>query len=139
MKDMKKKINQYLLTICAIFVAVVGMVFWHLQFYESAIFILLSWTALLSLYFAGEETKSVEREHTIQYLRKRNEELQETVNSNKGSMSFMTNYISELEKLIIDDDVEKIKKKGKRKTGKGREEARSNQLLSSHQNFKNCA
>ena len=64
MKDMKKKINQYLLTICAIFVAVVGMVFWHLQFYESAIFILLSWTALLSLYFAGEETKSVERERT---------------------------------------------------------------------------
>ena len=107
MKDMKKKINQYLLTICAIFVAVVGMVFWHLQFYESAIFILLSWTALLSLYFAGEETKSVEREHTIQYLRKRNEELQETVNLNKGSMSFMTSYINELEKLIIDDDVEK--------------------------------
>ena len=31
MKDMKKKINQYLLTICAIFVAVVGMVFWHLM------------------------------------------------------------------------------------------------------------
>lgn len=118
MKDMKKKINQYLLTICAIFVAVVGMVFWHLQFYESTIFILLSWTALLSLYFAGEETKSVEREHTIQYLRKRNEELQETVNSNKGSMSFMTNYISELEKLIIDDDVEKIKKKGKKKNRK---------------------
>lgn len=118
MKDMKKKINQYLLTICAIFVAVVGMVFWHLQFYESAIFILLLWTALLSLYFAGEETKSVEREHTIQYLRKRNEELQETVNLNKGSMSFMTNYISELEKLIIDDDVEKIKKKGKKKNRK---------------------
>ena len=105
MKDMKKKINQYLLTICAIFVAVVGMVFWHLQFYESAIFILLSWTALLSLYFAGEESKSVEREHTIQYLRKRNEELQETVNL-------------KLEKLIIDDDVEKIKKKGKKKNRK---------------------
>ena len=114
MKDMKKKINQYLLTICAIFVAVVGMVFWHLQFYESAIFILLSWTALLSLYFAGEETKSVEREHTIQYLRKRNEELQETVNSNKGSMSFMTNYISELEKLIV-DDVRVARKKGKKR------------------------
>ena len=112
---MKKKINQYLLTICAIFVAVVGMVFWHLQFYESAIFILLSWTALLSLYFAGEETKSVEREHTIQELQKHNEELQETVNLNKGSMSFMTNYIGELEKLIIDDDVEKPKKKGKKK------------------------
>ena len=31
---------------------------------------------------------------------------------NKGSMSFMTNYIGELEKLIIDDDVEKPKKKG---------------------------
>jgi len=30
----------------------------------------------------------------------------ETVNLNKGSMSFMTNYISELEKLIIDDDVD---------------------------------
>ena len=73
---------------------------------------------LLSLYFAGEETKSDEREHTIQYLRKRNEELQETVNSNKGSMSFMTNYINELEKLIIDDDVEKIKKKGKKKNRK---------------------
>jgi len=82
------------------------MVFWHLQFYESAIFILLSWTALLSLYFAGEETKSVEREHTIQELQKHNEELQETVNLNKGSMSFMTNYINELEKLIIDDDVD---------------------------------
>ena len=129
MKDMKKKINQYLLTICAIFVAVVGMVFWHLQFYESAIFILLSWTALLSLYFAGEETKSVEREHTIQYLRKRNEELQETVNSNKGSMSFMTNYINELEKLIIDDDVEKPKKKDKKKNRKGREKPRSNHSL----------
>ena len=90
------------------------MVFWHLQFYESAIFILLSWTALLSLYFAGEETKSVEREHTIQYLRKRNEELQETVNSNKGSMSFMTNYISELEKLIV-DDVRVARKKGKKR------------------------
>jgi len=114
MKDMKKKINQYLLTICAIFVAVVGMVFWHLQFYESAIFILLSWTALLSLYFAGEETKSVEREHTIQYLRKRNEELQETVNSNKGNMSFMTNYINELEKLIV-DDVRVARKKGKKR------------------------
>ena len=25
---------------------------------------------------------------------------------NKGSMSFMTNYIGELEKLIIDDDVD---------------------------------
>ena len=118
MKDMKKKINQYLLTICAIFVAVVGMVFWHLQLYESAIFILLSWTALLSLYFAGEETKSVEREHTIQELQKHNEELQETVNLNKGSMSFMTNYIDELEKLIIDDDVEKPKKKGKKKNRK---------------------
>ena len=129
MKDMKKKINQYLLTICAIFVAVVGMVFWHLQFYESAIFILLSWTALLSLYFAGEETKSVERERTIQYLRKRNEELQETVNLNKGSMSFMTNYISELEKLIIDDDVEKPKKKDKKKNRKGREKPRSNHSM----------
>ena len=62
--------------------------------------------ALLSLYFAGEETKSVEREHTIQELQKHNEELQETVNLNKGSMSFMTNYINELEKLIIDDDVD---------------------------------
>jgi hypothetical protein len=30
----------------------------------------------------------------------------------------MTNYISELEKLIIDDDVEKIKKKGKKKNRK---------------------
>ena len=37
---------------------------------------------------------------------------------NKGSMSFMTNYISELEKLIIDDDVEKPKKKGKKKNRK---------------------
>ena len=129
MKDMKKKINQYLLTICAIFVAVVGMFFWHLQFYESAIFILLSWTALLSLYFAGEETKSVEREHTIQELRKHNEELQETVNLNKGSMSFMTNYISELEKLIIDDDVEKPKKKDKKKNRKGREKPRSNHSM----------
>ena len=99
MKDMKKKINQYLLTICAIFVAVVGMVFWHLQFYESAIFILLSWTALLSLYFAGEETKSVEREHTIQELQKHNEELQETVNLNKGSMSFMTKLYQRARKV----------------------------------------
>ena len=124
MKDMKKKINQYLLTICAIFVAVVGMVFWHLQFYESAIFILLSWTALLSLYFAGEETKSVEREHTIQKLQEHNEELQETVNLNKGSMSFMTNYIGELEKLIIDDDVEKPKKKDKKKNRKRKRKAK---------------
>ena len=62
---------------------------------------------MLALYFAGEEGKTVEREHTIQELQKRNEELQETVNLNKGSMSFMTNYINELEKLIIDDDVEK--------------------------------
>ena len=99
------------------------MVFWHLQFYESAIFILLSWTALLSLYFAGEETKSVEREHTIQELQKHNEELQETVNLNKGSMSFMTNYINELEKLIIDDDVEKTKKKGKKKKQKKEEKS----------------
>ena len=30
----------------------------------------------------------------------------------------MTNYISELEKLIIDDDVEKPKKKGKKKNRK---------------------
>jgi hypothetical protein len=30
----------------------------------------------------------------------------------------MTNYISELEKLVIDDDVEKIKKKGKKKNRK---------------------
>jgi len=124
MKDMKKKINQYLLTICAIFVAVVGMVFWPLQFYESAIFILLSWTALLSLYFAGEETKSVEREHTIQELRRHYEELQETVNLNKGSMSFMTSYINELEKLIIDDDVEKTKKKGKKKNRKRKRKAK---------------
>ena len=101
------------------------MVFWHLQFYESAIFILLSWTALLSLYFAGEETRSVEREHTIQELRKHNEELQETVNLNKGSMRFMTNYISELEKLIIDDDdVEKPKKKGKKKNRKRKRKAK---------------
>ena len=99
MKDMKKKINQYLLTICAIFVAVVGMVFWHLQFYESAIFILLSWTALLSLYFAGEETKSVEREHTIQELQKHNEKLQETVNLNKGSMSLMTKLYQRARKV----------------------------------------
>ena len=42
-----------------------------------------------------------EREHTIQELRKRNEELQETVSLNKGSMSFMTNYLSELEKLMM--------------------------------------
>jgi len=49
---------------------------------------------------------------------KHNEELQETVNLNKGSMSFMTNYIGELEKLIIDDDVEKPKKKGKKKNRK---------------------
>ena len=124
MKDMKKKINQYLLTICAIFVAVVGMVFWHLQFYESAIFILLSWTALLSLYFAGEETKSVEREHTIQEMQRHNEKLQETVNLNKGSMSFMTNYISELEKLTIDDDVEKPKKKDKKKNRKRKRKAK---------------
>lgn len=124
MKDMKKKINQHLLTICAIFVAVVGMAFWHLQLYESAIFILLSWTVLLSLYFAGEETKSVERERTIQELRRHNEELQKTVNLNKGSMSFMTNYINELEKLIIDDDVEKPKKKGKKKNRKKKRKAK---------------
>ena len=103
------------------------MVFWHLQFYESAIFILLSWTALLSLYFAGEETKSVEREHTIQELQKHNEELQKTVNLNKGSMSFMTNYIGELEKLIIDDDVEKTKKKGKKK--KQEKEEKSQEVI----------
>ena len=57
-------------------------------------------------------------------MRKRNEELQETVNLNKGSMSFMTNYISELEKLIIDDDVEKIKKKGKKKNRKMKRKAK---------------
>jgi uncharacterized coiled-coil protein SlyX len=68
---------------------------------------------LLSLYFAGEETKSAEREHTIQELQKHNEELQETVNLNKGSMSFMTNYINELEKLIV-DDVRVARKKGKK-------------------------
>ena len=79
--------------------AVVGMVFWHLQFYESAIFILLSWTALLSLYFAGEETKSVEREHTIQELQKHNEKLQETVNLNKGSMSLMTKLYQRARKV----------------------------------------
>ena len=67
----------------------------------------MSWTSLLALYFAGEEGKTVEREHTIQELQKLNEELQETVNLNKGSMSFMTSYINKLEKLIIDDDVEK--------------------------------
>lgn len=114
MKDMKKKITQYLLTICAIFVAVVGMVFWHLQFYESAIFILLSWTALLSLYFAGEETKSVEREHTIQGLRKHNEELQQTVETITININHMSNYIDELEKLIL-DDVKKEPKKGKKR------------------------
>ena len=84
----------------------------------------MSWTALLSLYFAGEETKSVEREHTIQELQKHNEELQETVNLNKGSMRFMTNYISELEKLIIDDNVEKPKKKGKKKNRKRKRKAK---------------
>ena len=33
-------------------------------------------------------------------------------------MSFMTNYIGELEKLIIDDDVEKPKKKKKNRKRK---------------------
>ena len=44
-------------------------------------------------------------------------------------MSFMTNYISELEKLIIDDDVEKPKKKDKKKNRKGREKPRSNHSM----------
>ena len=43
---------------------------------------------------------------------------------NKGSMSFMTNYIGELEKLIIDDDVEKPKKKGKKKNRKRKRKAK---------------
>ena len=50
--------------------------------------------------------------------------LQETVNLNKGSMSFMTNYIGELEKLIIDDDVEKPKKKDKKKNRKRKRKAK---------------
>ena len=36
----------------------------------------------------------------------------------------MTNYISELEKLIIDDDVEKPKKKGKKKNRKRKRKAK---------------
>ena len=118
MKDMKKKISQHLLTLGSLFVIVTSVIFCLFQCHEAVMYVLMSWTSLLALYFAGEEGKTVEREHTIQELQKLNEELQETVNLNKGSMSFMTNYISELEKLIIDDDVEKPKKKGKKKNRK---------------------
>lgn len=114
MKDLKKKINQYLLTICAVFVATTGMVFWQLQLYDSAIFVLASWTALLSLYFVDEETKLPEARRIIQELKKRNEGLQKTINQNKGNMSFMTNYINELEKLIV-ADVRVARKKGKKR------------------------
>ena len=55
-----------------------------IQFYESAIFILLSWTALHSLYFAGEETKSVEKEHTIQELQKLHEKF-----GSLGNLSYL--------------------------------------------------
>ena len=44
-----------------------------------------------------------------------------------GSMSFMTNYINELEKLIIDDDVEKPKKKGKKE--KQEKEEKSQEVI----------
>ena len=114
MKDLKKKINQYLLTICAVVVATTGMVFWQLQLYDSAIFVLASWTALLSLYFVDEETKLPEARRIIQELKKRNEGLQKTINQDKGNMSFMTNYINELEKLIV-DDVRVARKKGKKR------------------------
>ena len=116
MKDMKK-IKQYRLSLCALFIAVVGMVFWLFQLYDSAIFILQSWTALLLLYFVGEETKSVERKRTIHELRRQNEELQKTINRNKGNMNFMTNYINELEKLIV-DDVRAARKKDKKRNRK---------------------
>ena len=39
-------------------------------------------------------------------------------------MSFMTSYINELEKLIIDDDVEKPKKKDKKKNRKRKRKAK---------------
>ena len=116
MKDMKKT-KQYRLSICSLFIAVVGMVFWLFQLYDSAIFILQSWTALLLLYFVGEETKSVERERTIHELRRQNEELQKTINRDKGNMNFMTNYINELEKLIV-DDVRAARKKDKKRNRK---------------------
>ena len=113
MKDMKK-IKQYRLSLCALFIAVVGMVFWLFQLYDSAIFVLASWTALLSLYFVDEETKLPEARRIIQELKKRNEGLQKTINQDKGNMSFMTNYINELEKLIV-DDVRAARKKGKKR------------------------
>ena len=116
MKDMKKT-KQYRLSICSLFIAVVGMVFWLFQLYDSAIFILQSWTALLLLYFVGEETKSVERKRTIHELRRQNEELQKTINRDKGNMNFMTNYINELEKLIV-DDVRAARKKDKKRNRK---------------------
>jgi predicted nucleic acid-binding Zn-ribbon protein len=90
------------------------MVFWQLQLYDSAIFVLASWTALLSLYFVDEETKLPEARRIIQELKKRNEGLQKTINQDKGNMSFMTNYINELEKLIV-DDVRVARKKGKKR------------------------
>jgi hypothetical protein len=40
--------------------------------------------------------------------------LQKTINQDKGNMSFMTNYINELEKLIV-DDVRVARKKGKKR------------------------
>ena len=115
--DMKKKINKYLLTSCSLFVIVTSIVFCLLQRYEAVLIILLSWSCLLALYLVGDERKSVERERTIQELRRHNEELQKTVNRDKRNINSMNNYIKDLELLIV-DDAEKARKKGKKKNRK---------------------
>ena len=103
-----------MLTLGSLFVIVTSIIFCLLQRYEAVLIILLSWSCLLALYLVGEERKAIERERTIQELRRHNEELQKTVNRDKKNINSMNNYIKDLELLIV-DDAEKARKKGKKK------------------------
>lgn len=129
MKNMKKTISRHALSLYSLLIVFTGVVFFIFQLYDSAMFILVIWELLLTFYIASEEDRLPEARQTIcdlqkrnMDLQKRNVDLQKTVEQDKVSKNFMSNYISELEKLIVDDvrAAKKNKKRSRRKMRKGK-------------------
>ena len=94
----------------SVFVMIAGAVFYFFDFYESAIFTLLVGLTMLAVYHAGLYSRGIVEDNTIASQKEIIERDQKLIESMRGHIGFLEDYIKEIKEEIQEMKTKKTKR-----------------------------